>query len=712
MGFKRLLKSGVSAVLSLIVGAAPTTGFSQQSAPVALPTAPVPYEKAVSRPAPRKPVASPAKSSPGPAASAAASTTAALPVAAPPVFNAAPMDPALLEAFVDGAVVESMSNRKIAGVTVSVVQNGQVVLKKGYGYDRLSPARRVDPDRSLFRLASISKTFTWIEVMRQVEAGRMRLDAPVNLYLPEAVRVPNQGFDKQVRVIDLMNHRPGFEDRALGQLFEKKPERVRSLETWLRQERPRREWEPGAAPAYSNYGVSLAGAAVSWQAQKPFEQLVEQDITGPLGMTRTTFREPYPARKDLPAPMPASLAADVSKGYFWSGSRFVERPFEYVTQTAPAGAGSSTAGDMARYMMMLLNGGSLGEVAIFGPQTAAGFTRVTDRPAPGAAGFAHGFMEYRLPGDYTGYGHNGATLTFRSSMVIVPDLGLGVFVAVNTESGGGLTDTLASRIVQRFYASGDGVSPPRTSQWLKANKRAFEGEYLSSRRAFHGMEKFIGMFNGRTRASVDSQGQLVLSGSGGSSVWTPVGEDGQFRSTQSARTLVFEMKNGRAVGYYDGLGTTFSRKVGLFGGQGWLLWLTILTAIAAVATVVGSLLRLRLHLRQTTVQARTSMIQTIQAVLWLVSLTSFLIWFSKTGDVAQIFFNWPGGLLLTASACAFVAAVLSVVVIVLTPFVWRGGRRVDSFTQGRKLRFTFTALVFLAFSILLATRGAIFPWAN
>ena len=50
--------------------------------------------------------------------------------------------------------------------------------------------------------------------------------------------------------------------------------------------------------------------------------------------------------------------------------------------------------------------------------------------------------------------------------------------------------------------------------------------------------------------------------------------------------------------------------------------------------------------------------------------------------------------------------------IVLTPFVWRGGRRVDSFTQGRKLRFTFTAVVFLAFSIVLATRGAIFPWAN
>ncbi|HRD46780.1 MAG TPA: serine hydrolase domain-containing protein, partial [Caulobacter sp.] len=254
------------------------------------------------------------------------------------VAPVATLPPAELEAFVDGVVRDAMAADHIPGVTVSIVQNGQVVLKKGYGFARLEPTPRpVDPDRTLFRIASISKTFTWIAVMREVEAGRMRLDAPINLYLPEQVRVRDQGFTTPVRVRDLMSHTPGFEDRALGQLFERDPARVRPQLVYLRQERPRREFEPGSTPAYSNYGVNLAGAAVAWVNQRPFERVIEQDITGPLGMSRTTFRDPYPARPDLPAPMPPALAADVADGFFWTGSGWRERPYEYTSQGAPAG---------------------------------------------------------------------------------------------------------------------------------------------------------------------------------------------------------------------------------------------------------------------------------------------------------------------------------------------------------------------------------------
>ena len=144
----------------------------------------------------------------------------------------------------------------------------------------------------------------------------------------------------------------------------------------------------------------------------------------------------------------------------------------------------------------------------------------------------------------------------------------------------------------------------------------------------------------------------------------------------------------------------------------WLIWSAVLAGLASIVTVVGALLRLRLNLRQTTVQARASMIQTIQAVLWLIMLISFALWFGKVGDVAAIFFDWPGPLLIIASSCGLVAAGLSLVVVILTPFVWRGGRRVDSFTQGRKLRFTWTAGVFLLFSVVLAFWGAIFPWVS
>ena len=703
MSGKSVLKGGLAAVLSLVVGFAPVAGSAQDPV-AATPSAPIPYAPAATA----QPKAPAVRLRPRPAP---------VTVAPPPVPTAnvvapvTPIDPAQLEAFVDGVVTTSMTRDHIAGVTVSIVQNGQVVMKKGYGFDRLGAhPRRVDPDRSLFRLASISKTFTWISVMRQVEAGRMRLDAPINLYLPESVRVPDQGFAKEIRVIDLLNHRPGFEDRAMGQLFEKDPARVRPILTWLKQERPRREWEAGTTPAYSNYGVALAGLAAARQINKPFEQMIEQEITGPLGMTRTTFRDRYPPREGLPAPMPANLAGDVAEGYFWDGTRFTPRPYEYVSQAAPAGAVSSTAGDMARYMTMLLNGGTLDDQVIFNPQTSAGFRTVSDRAAPGAGGFAHGFIEYRLPGNRLGYGHDGATLSFMSNMTVIPQLGLGVFISTNTETGANLSGALASEVVERFY--GPPAQAPRLSQWLKDNRGVFTGQYLSSRRAFHGMEKFVGLFNARTTASVDDQGQLVLKTFDGASIWTPLDTQGRFQSTTDSRVIAFTMENGRATGFYDSAASRYSKRLGFFGGDSWLIWSALLAGLASIVTVVGALLRLRLNLRQTTVQARASLIQTIQAVLWIIMLASFALWFSKVGDVAAIFFDWPGPLLLIASSCGLVAAVLSVVVLILTPFVWQGGRRVDSFTQGRKLRFTWTAGAFLLFSVVLAGWGAIFPWAN
>lgn len=648
---------------------------------------------------------------PAPPSAVAAATVA--PAAPAPVAGVVPLPPAELEAFVDGVVRDAMAADRIPGVAVSVVQNGQVVLKKGYGFSRLEPRPvAVDPDRTLFRIASISKTFTWIAVMREVEAGRMRLDAPVNLYLPEQVQVRDQGFTTPVRVRDLMSHTPGFEDRALGQLFEKDPARVRPQLVYLRQERPRREFEPGTTPAYSNYGVNLAGAAVAYVSQRPFERIIEQDITGPLGMTRTTFRDPYPARPDLPAPMPRALAADLADGFFWTGVSWRKRPYEYTSHGAPAGGASTTAGDMARYMTMLLNGGSLDGVTLYGPRTAQGFRTPQWRPHSGVLGPAHGFLPFALPGGRTGWGHDGTLLSFRSSMILSPELGLGVFVTTNAETGDRLTRDLAGRIVQRFYGPAPTLPEPG-SQWLKANASAFEGEYLANRRAFHGLEKFVGLINSRVSVKVSNDGVLIIRGFDFTSRWLPVGTDGRFRQADGWRTLAFEMKDGRAQRYFTGGGVNGYERVGFFGGQGWFDNLGLLTLLAALATLAGVGLRFgQRDYRETPMQRRVSLIQTTQATLWVLAAFTTGLWLTRTGDIAAIFFDWPGGLMLTASSCALVASLLSVANLVLLPFVWRGGRRVDSWTTGRKLRATMTALIFAAFALVLATRGAIYPWAS
>ena len=343
-----------------------------------------------------------------------------------------PIPPVELEAMVDGLVRQAMTRDHIAGLTVAIVQDGKVVLKKGYGF--AGPNRPVDPDRTLFRIGSISKTFTWIAVMKEVEAGRMRLDAPINDYLPPALQVPAGGFTRPIRVRDLMTHTPGFEDNALHGLFLKDPTKVPSLEEHLVEARPARVREPGEVSSYSNYGAALAGAAVAHLEGLPFETVVEREITGPLGMIHTTFREPYKARPDLPPPMSPILAADGSTGYRFASGAFQPQPFEFATGSAPAAAGSSTAGDMARYMLMILSDGELEGAHIYGPQTALGFRTMLRSAAPGLDGWDNGFMDLALPGGFRAHGHGGDTLWFHSAMATIPELKLGVFVSANTDT--------------------------------------------------------------------------------------------------------------------------------------------------------------------------------------------------------------------------------------------------------------------------------------
>ena len=717
MPLRRILKLALASLAGLAF-LAPAVAQENPPPPpssgaVALPSAPIPYTTI--RPSRPRPAATPRRTTPRPSVSAAARAPVAAAPAGPapftPLTAAAPMPPVQLEAFVDGVVREAMARDHIAGVTVSIVQNGQVVMKKGYGFASLGPARPVDPDRTLFRIASISKTFTWITLMKEIEAGRMRLDAPVNLYLPQRVQVPDQGFDKPVTLRHLMTHTPGFEDRALGQLFERDYDRVRPLQVYLRQERPRRVREPGLAPSYSNYGSALAGTAVSTVTGKTFEALVEQQITFPLGLSRTTFREPHPVKEGLPRPMEPALARDVAQGLRWTPDGYQRRPFEYVGHIAPAGAASSTAADMGRYMMLLLNGGTLDGVTVFSPNVARWMRTSLYRPAPGASGWNYGFQDVALPGGRRGFGHAGATLSFMSNMVLAPDLGLGVFISTNSESGADLAANLPAQVVQHFYMPRV-ETPPPGSPSLVQQAGVYEGNYLTTRRGYGGMEGFVTSVIGFANVKVTPAGYLSIRDSTGIHLWAATAQSGIFRRFDGAQTIAFEIRGGKATRFFGNSGGVTMERRGWLASLGLLSALAALTALASIAVLVGVAFRDRRDFRQTTVQARASLMQNTQGVLWLLGLGIFGIWALNATDPAAVVFGWPGWQVVLASACVLVAALLTLVTLLMLPVIWRGGRRVDSWTPWRKLRFTATVLVFAAFSVALGYWGALTPWSG
>jgi len=640
---------------------------------------------------------------------AAPAVTQTVPIALPAPSAATPLPAPQLEAFVDGVVRRAMSRDHIAGVTISVVQNGQVVMKKGYGFANLGQRKPVDPDKTLFRVASISKTFTWIALMNEIESGHMRLDAPVNLYLPEPLQLKDQGKKTPVRLKDLMTHTGGFEDRSLGQLFERDPNRVRPLNDYLRQERPRRVREPGLLPSYSNYGAALAGAAVSNVVGKPFEQLISEEIILPAGMSRTTFREARPWNDRLPAPMNETLAADLSDGFSWTPMGWKTQPREFMGQVAPAASASSTAGDMARYMTLLLNGGTLNGKTIFSPKTALAFRTPMYRPAPDAAGWNAGFMDMALPGGRRGFGHGGATLYFHSNLVIAPDLGLGIFVSINTDSGANLPATLPSTIIEHFYAPSPAVPVASTLSYDQA--RAYEGDYLTTRRAYGGLEGFTNRIIGRAVVRATQDGRLSITDGGVSTLFNGTERQGVFKAVDSPLTLVFDPNGDRPSRFYAARGWSTYERVGFFRSASLLAWTALITGVASAATILGVMFRNRREARQTPVQARASQMQTMQAVLWLISAGCMGVFAAKASDQTSIFFGWPSGWLLSGSACALVASVLSILTLGVLPMVWRGGRRVDSWSSGRKVAFTFSALLFVFLAVLLGLWGYLLPWS-
>ena len=118
-------------------------------------------------------------------------------------------DSAEVEAFIDGTMAVWLRDKHIAGVTVSVVKGGALFFAKGYGYADVATKKPVDPAKTMFRIGSISKLFTWTAVMQLVEQGKLDLGRDVNEYLD--FKIPAT-FPEPITLKSILTHTAGFEE--------------------------------------------------------------------------------------------------------------------------------------------------------------------------------------------------------------------------------------------------------------------------------------------------------------------------------------------------------------------------------------------------------------------------------------------------------------------------------------------------------------------
>ncbi|MBC7896161.1 MAG: beta-lactamase family protein [Cytophagaceae bacterium] len=397
----------------------------------------------------------------------AQATLGTAPVATAPTRG--PRDAKEVEAFVDGLLAAWMADKHIAGVTVSVVKDGQVLFAKGYGWADVAKRVPVDPAKTLFRIGSITKLFTWTSVMQLHEQGKLDLAKDVNDYID--FKIPAT-YPQPITLRDILTHTPGLEEDPRD-LFTEDSAHVSSMSKWLPAHMPARVRPPFTFSSYSNWATGLAGYIVERQGgEKTFDDYVEKHVLQPLGMTQTTTRQP----------LPAQFANDMSVGYEFKNGEFVPHKFEMVTGAAPAGSMGASATDMAKFMIAHLNGGAYGDSRILGEKEAALMHSRLQGHDPRIPGFAHGFYEQSSHGLRL-IGHGGDTQWFHSALALIPSEKVGVFMSTNTNTGSAISFLpFLDAFLDHYYPEAPFTTKP--SEADKTGAKRYEGEYVFNRMNF------------------------------------------------------------------------------------------------------------------------------------------------------------------------------------------------------------------------------------
>jgi CubicO group peptidase (beta-lactamase class C family) len=384
-------------------------------------------------------------------------------------------DSAALEAFFDGMMLTQLREREIAGASLAVVRGGEVVLAKGYGLADVPLRRPVDPHDTLFRIASVTKLFTATAVMQLVEQGLLELATDVNEYLD--FRIPDT-FPEPITLTHLLTHTAGLEE-DLRNIVTPDLERVVPLAAWVRANLPSRVRPPGTFAAYSNHGTALAGYIVERVAGTPWDEYLEARVLAPLAMERTTGRQP----------LPQALAPLASGGYAPKRGGFEARPWDHSTGGTPAGALTSTAADMARFMLAHLGAGALGPSRILKPETTRLMQARHFEHDPRLPGHALGFYEMSSHGERI-IGHAGNTGSFHSLLFLFPERDLGVFVSYNTTTAAPLTfGPFLRTFLDRYFPQ----PPPRAAAAPRQMLAPLEGLYRVNRISHTTFQKIAGL---------------------------------------------------------------------------------------------------------------------------------------------------------------------------------------------------------------------------
>jgi len=317
-----------------------------------------------------------------------------------------------------------LNRHPMVGVALGVVRDGRLEYFKAHGLASIERRTPIDHD-TIFRVASISKTFTAVAVMQLVERGRVSLDRPANDYLRAFALIPASDGRRPATVRHLLTHTSGIPEtvhvsRTLRYLYGESYSLDEEVPTPGEYYNPgiRLRAEPGTRFVYTDHNFCTLGQIVEDVSGQPLDAYLRENVFRPIGMLDTELVRSERVRSRL------------ATGYHLTpgGPRAIQ---DRQWLTAAASHVYSSPRDMARYLAALVGGGANELGSILRPETLVEMFRPQYTPDPRIPGIGLAFDRFQIGQGHLMVGHEGVLPGFNSQIFLAPEDGVGVMVFTN-----------------------------------------------------------------------------------------------------------------------------------------------------------------------------------------------------------------------------------------------------------------------------------------
>jgi len=358
--------------------------------------------------------------------------------------NGQPTDPRLQG--LDTMIQRLLQEWHVPGVSIAVVEKNKVLLSQGFGYKDHAQKKTVT-ENTQFAIGSCTKAFTAALVGFAMEEKGIDLDVPIHTYFP-ALQFSDPGLTTQITLRDMLCHRTGLPRHD----FSWYSGSAISRDSLVHQLR----FLEASAPLrqdfqYNNYMYMAVGSFLEKVYGKSWEALIEEKLFSTLGMQHSTTGV-------------MGGTGDFSYGYVYKNSTI--QPVDFLTNDmkgiAPAGGITSTAKDMAQWLLMWTNQGRIAGKEIISSsfyQQAISSQMIASPNLPNPMMTDYYFFNYGLGwylANYRGHygvGHGGNINGFSTFLVFLPTDSIGVYVSAN-QNNSSVPRIITNLIIDRMIAAG------------------------------------------------------------------------------------------------------------------------------------------------------------------------------------------------------------------------------------------------------------------